>query len=324
VNSGADGFYRVAYSPELRAGLWERLSSLSGEERYAAISDAWADVLKGRSDAADYLQLVARLGRESEVDVWQRILAGLGELDRIAPPGVRPALQAFVRDLVADRVDAMGWKPVGGEDDRTRKLRGTLIAALGNLGDDPETQEKARLVFGESRSAEGVVDAEVANAALSVVAANGDYDDFERFLSISDASEDPQEVVKYLRAATSIPDQAATEKLFQMILEGDIRRQDIVWVVALMLGHRETGPRAWELMKENWDAMLERIPPATGRRILELLPNRSEPEIAADIESWLADHPIKGGEMFAKQQIELMKVRVGLREREAGRLGDAL
>ncbi|MGB5186828.1 MAG: M1 family metallopeptidase, partial [Acidimicrobiia bacterium] len=219
VNAGADGFYRVAYSPELRAGLRERLSTLSGEERYAAISDAWADVLKGGSDAADYLKLVAGLSREPEVDVWQRILAGLGELDRIAPPDVRPALQAFVRNLVADKADAMGWKPAGGEDDRSRKLRGTLIAALGNLGDDPDTQAKARLVFEESRTAEGLVDAEVANAALSVVAANGGYDDFERFLEISNGSEVPQEVVKYIRAAASVPDRAAAEALFQMVLD---------------------------------------------------------------------------------------------------------
>ena len=40
--------------------------------------------------------------------------------------------------------------------------------------------------------------------------------------------------------------------------------------------------------------------------------------------AWLADHPIKGGEKYADQQIELLKVRVGLREREATRLGDGL
>jgi puromycin-sensitive aminopeptidase len=324
VNAGADGFYRAAYSPELRADVRNRLSALGAGERYAVISDAWADVLKGGSTAADYLQLVAGLGKESEVDVWQRILAGLGELDRVAPPDVRPTLQAFVRNLVADKVDAMGWIPVGGEDDRSRKLRGTLIAAIGNLGDDKETQQEARVVLEESQSAVGLVDAEVANAALSVVASNGGYEDFERFLEISNESEVPQEVVKYLRAAASVPDQAAAEKLFQMVLDGDIRRQDTFWLVAIMLGHRENGPRVWELMKENWDAMLGRIPPATGRRIIELIPNRSEPEIAADIEAWLADHPIKGGELFAQQQVELLKVRVGLREREANRLGEAL
>ncbi len=324
VNAGGDGFYRVAYSPELRTGIRSRLPSLTGEERYATVSDAWADVLKGGADAADYLTLVGELGGESEVDVWQRILGGLGELDRVASPDVRPALQEFVRDLVSAKADEMGWTPAEVEDDRSRKLRGVLLAALGNLGDDPVTQRRARLVHEEARSGEGTVDAEVADAALSIVAANGDIDDFERFLAISGESETPQEVVKYLRAAAMVPGRAGSEKLFQMVLDGDIRRQDSFWVIAIMLGHRENGPRVWELIKENWDDLFDQIPPTTGRRILDLLPNRSEPETAKDIEAWLADHPIKGGERYADQQIELMKVRVGLREREATRLRDAL
>ena len=277
-------------------------------------------MLKGGTDAADYLTLVGGLGDEGEVDVWQRILGGLGELDRVASSDARPALQGFVRDLVSDKVGEMGWTPVEGEGDRSRKLRGTLIAALGNLGDDRSTQDRARLVHEDARSGNGAVDAEVADAALSIVAANGDIDDFERFLTISDESETPQEVVKYLRAAAIVPDRAASEKLFQMVLDGDIRRQDSFWIIAIMFGHRENGPRVWELMKENWDDLLEQIPPATGRRILDLMPNRSEPEIAEDIEAWLAEHPIRGGEKYADQQIELLKVRVGLRERETTRL----
>ena len=324
VNAGGDGFYRVAYSPELRARIQGRLSSLSGEERYATVSDAWADVLKGGADAADYLTLVDELGDEAEVDVWLRILGGLGELDRVASRDVRPALQEFVRDLVSDKVDEMDWTPLEGEDDRSRKLRGTLIAALGNLGDDQETQRRARVVHEEVRLGESDADAEVADAVLSIVASNGDIEDFERFLTVSEESETPQEVVKYLRAAAIVPDRAGAEKLFQMVLDGDVRRQDAFWVIAIMLGTRENGPRVWELMKENWDDLLEQMPPATGRRILDLLPNRSEPEIAADIEAWLAEHPILGGEKYAEQQIELLKVRVGLRERESTRLGNAL
>ena len=324
VNAGGDGFYRVAYAPELRTGIRNRLPSLTGEERYATVSDAWADVLKGGADAADYLSLVGELADEPEVDVWQRILGGLGELDRVASSDVRPALQEFVRDLVSDKADEMGWSPVEGEDDRSRKLRGALIAARGNLGDDQPTQRQARLIHEDARSGEGAIDAEVADAALSIVAANGDIDDFDRFLAISEESETPQEVVKYLRAAAIVPDRAGSEKLFQMVLDGDIRRQDAFWVVAIMLGNRENGQRVWELMKENWNDLLEQMPPATGRRILDLLPNRSEPDVAADIEAWLADHPIRGGEKYADQQIELLKVRVGLREREATRLGDAL
>ena len=110
----------------------------------------------------------------------------------------------------------------------------------------------------------------------------------------------------------------------QMVLDGDVRRQDSFWVVATMFGHRENGPRIWELMKENWDDLLGQMPPSTGRRILDPLPRRSEPDVAKDIEAWLADHAIMGGEKYAEQQLELLKVRVGLRERESTRLGEVL
>ena len=324
VNAGGDGYYRVSYSPELQSGIRERLASLSGEERYNVVSDAWADVLKGGSPAAEYLALVGEFGAETEVDVWQKVLGGLGELDRVASSDVRPALQDFVRNLVGDKADEMGWDPADGEDDRSRKLRGTLITALGNLGNDQEVQRTARRIRDGVQSGQGGIDPEVADAALSVVAANGDIDDFERLLALSNESEIPQEVVKYLKAAAVVPDRVAAERLFRMVLDGDVRRQDSFWVVALMLGSRENGPRVWELMKDNWDALLDQMPPATGRRILDLLPNRSEPVVAADIEAWLTDHPIKGGEKYADQQIELLKVRVGLRERESTRLGTTL
>jgi len=317
VNAGGDGYYRVAYSAALQAGIREHLPSLSGMERYTVVSDAFADVLKGGTAPADYLVLAGAFEAETEVDVWQRILIGLGELDRVVTPEARLRLQAFVRDLVAPAVEAVGWKPADGEDDRTRKLRGTLIAALGNLGDDGETQRWARRVREEVHAGAPGIDPEVADAALSIVASNGGMADFERFLRLSDTASTPQEVVKFLRAAAMVPDPGAAERLFRMVLDGDVRRQDAFWVVALMLGNRENGPLVWKMMKEHWDALLETMPPATGRRILDLLPYRSEPDVAVDIEAWLADHPIRGGEKYADQQIELMKVRVALRERAA-------
>ncbi|MFV2000904.1 MAG: hypothetical protein ACC654_11125, partial [Acidimicrobiia bacterium] len=51
---------------------------------------------------------------------------------------------------------------------------------------------------------------------------------------------------------------------------------------------------------------------------------RSEPDVAESIVNWFQDHTIAGGEAFTSQQLELLAVRVGLREREGGNLGEAL
>jgi hypothetical protein len=187
------------------------------------------------------------------------------------------------------------------------------------------TQEKAREVHAAAVAAPGAVDAEIADAALRVVAANGDDTDFEAFVAASGAAIDPQEVENYLRAAAAVPGVGTTERLFRMVLDGDVRSQDSFWVLAAMLGHPENGPRTWELMKENWDEMHGAIPPGPSQsRILSFLPNRSEPTVATDIESWLRSHPIEGGALYVEQQIELMNVQVALRTRVAPGLGDPL
>ena len=324
VNAGGNGFYRVQYSPELRDSVRDRLDTLEAAERYNLVSDLWADVLKGGSEAGDFLDLVGRLGDEREVDVWEAALAGLGELDRVVSSNIRPDLQRFSSNLVSGKADEMGWAPAAGEDDRTRRLRGLLIRARGNLANDQPTQEAARLMLNEVRENPAGVDSEIADAALFVTAANGDIDDFDRFIDISNTSQNPQEIVKNLRAAATVPGSDAAKRLFDLVLDGDVRSQDAFWVLAVMLGDRENGPYVWELMKERWDEMMEALPPTTGRRILDRIPFRSEPDVAADIEAWLTDHQIQGGDMYGPQQIELMKVRVGLRQREQDRLGDAL
>jgi puromycin-sensitive aminopeptidase len=320
VNAGGEGFFRVAYDDAMFAGLIDRLPSLDPIERYAVISDAFASVVKGDVDAASYLSLVSRLSDEDEVDVWAIALSGVAELDRIASSDDRPAMQAYVRQLVSDKANELGWSVGEAESDRHRQMRGLLLRTLGNLGQDRPTIETASSVYG----ADGDVDAEIADAALMIVAANDDGSRFDEFIERSRSATNPQQTVKYLRAATQIASPDTARRLFHMVLEGEVRTQDSFWVLALLLGHRDNGPMIWGLIEDHWDKVMEVVPPVTKRRILDLLPNRSEPDVAAAIEAWFEDHSIPGGDMATKQQLELLRANVSLREREATRLGNAL
>ncbi len=320
VNAGGEGFYRVAYDDDLWRSVLDGLTDLEPIERYAVVSDSVANLLRGDVTGADYLALVAMLHEENDRDVWSIALTGVGELDRVVCTDDRPALQRYVVDLVAPRAGELGWKPREGETDRTRSMRTLLLKALGNLGDDADTIATARSVYG----AAGDVDAEIADAALSIVAAHGDGATFDELIERSRSAPTPQLEVKYLRAATQIPDPGSAERLFRRVLEGEVRSQDSYWVLALLLGHRENGPLVWRLVTENWEATLDSMPPQNGRRMLDLIYYRSEPDVAAAIEDWFASHSIRGGETYTKQQLELLRVRVGLRAREENIVGRAL
>jgi puromycin-sensitive aminopeptidase len=324
VNAGGDGFYRVRYVGRPFDDIADALPGLEPAERYGFVSDVWAGALAGTSTAAEFLGLIGSRQSESEPAVWSLMLSGIGELDRIAELPDRERLQQFTRDLVGPAAAELGWEPAPDDDDRRRRLRGFLIRALGTLGADTVTQERARVVREQTATGSNLIDAEVGEAALSVVAANGTIADFDAFMGASRSSTNPQDVVRFLRAAVAVPEDEAAARLFDLVLDGTIRSQDSFWVLALMLGRRDTGVGVWALMKARWDEMLSVVPPTNGRHIIDYIPHRSEPEVAADIEAWLADHPIRGGERFAQQQVELLRVRVGLREREAARLGATL
>lgn len=320
VNAGGEGFFRTTYSDELLDGVIERLPELDPIERYATVSDAFASVLKGDVAASDYLSLIARLSDEDEVDVWSIALSGLGQLDRVVSSDDRPAMQAFTRSLISSKANELGWEPDADDSERRRQMRGLLLRTLGNLGADQETIATAKTVF----EAGEAPDAEIAEAALMITAANSDVERFDELITKSNNATSPQQKVKYLRAATQIADPEAAKKLFDMCMDGSVRTQDTFWVLALMLGHRENGVLVWDLVEKNWDQVKAVIPPVTHRRLLDLIQFRSEPEVADRIQRWFDTHELHGGELAIKQQMELLRAHVGLRERESSRLGDAL
>ena len=281
-------------------------------------------MLSGDKAAAEFIELVGALDGEDEPDVWGIAISGLAELGRVISSDDRPALQARVRQMVGAQAAEMGWDPKPGESDLTRRLRGLLLRTLGNLGDDTETQQAARDVFDQATSDRDAVDADVADAVIGIVAANGGSDDFDQFLGLRDAATSPQDEVRYLRAAAAVPERETATRLVEMVLAGEIRSQDANWLLARLIGHRDTGPTVWELVKSNWDGILNAMPPQNRRRMLDLIQYRSEPGIAADIQQWLTENPIGGADKYTEQQLERLRVRVGLREREGERLADVL
>ncbi len=324
LNVGGDGFYRVNYPEPLLRALAAGLDNLQAPERYTVLADTWANVLAGATEAKDFLNLVGELDSEAEPDVWAAAISGLGELSRVVSSDDRPNLEKLVRDLVSPRVDELGWETSPDDRYQTRRLRALLLRTAGILGDDAAVQATARDVLDSLATDPGAVDGDVADAAVAVVAASGGAPEFDRMLQLRREAASPQDEVRYLRAAAAVPDKETALRLIDMILSGEIRSQDATWLVARLIGHRDTGRAVWERVKGDWEALLAAMPASHKWRMLDWIMYRSEPDIAVDIERWLRDHPIPGAEQITAQQLERLRVRVGLREREAPRLSRAL
>ncbi len=317
LNDGGQGYFRTRYQDDLMSVVTAGVADLVDHERYVVVADTWAGVLAGDVPAERYLDLVAGLGDETDPTVWGAILTGLDELHRVVTPTVRPALERFVSSLAGPAFARIGWQPGAGEDDLQRQLRGNLLVALGTLGADEVIRAEARSLFDRIESGKRDIDSEVANAAIRIVAAAGDGSVHDRLTAAFQAATSPQEEDRYLVAIAAVPDAAAAVETIDMVVDGRIRSQNAGATVARLVGHRTVGPAAWAEVTRRWDEVIDRLPKLTARTAISFIHLRSEPEVAGEIATWLAAHPLPGAETYTAQQLERLDVRIGLRNRAA-------
>ena len=325
ANAGGHGFYRSRYEEPLLEALVGRLHLLDPVERFVLVDDAWTFVESGRSGVSRFVSLASAFGDEREQAVWGALLGAIGAIGHhLVTDGARRRYEGWVAGLLAPLADRLGWAPADEETDLERRLRGRVIDALGRLANLPEVVEQARSVY-EQRLADATsVDPEVAGAVISVCAAHGDADTYERFLDRYRTVRNPQESLKHLRALASFDDENAVDRTFGLITDRTVRSQDTSWVLARMLANRVTGPYAWSKFKDRWHGILEIAPPMTQSRMADGFPALSHPEVAADVAAFLAENPLPHAAKAVEQKLERLSALVKMRERETGALAEVL
>ena len=315
VANAGSGFYRTRYSEDLFASLLSHLAALDDLERYQLVADTWSLVKSGQLPSSSFLDLVGAYGEETEQQIWSIITGGLGAIDHhVVTDEARPAFQAFVSKLVGPALDRLGWDPADGESDLTRRLRGDLIAVMGNIAEDRTVLDRASSSVSLLLD-DGDVDPEVAMASLAVYARHGGDAEYDRLWAAYKAASLPLDQVRYLGAVAGVPESDLVERTMQKILDEDIRTQDGFWVFGRLLSGKG-GPSAWSFARSNWTALLAKMPGMTKRRVVEGIPALSKPEVAADVKAFFAETPFPEAASALEQNLENLDANVKLRERE--------
>jgi puromycin-sensitive aminopeptidase len=318
ANTEGTGFYRVHYAPALRDALLAHTpQSLSPIERYGLVDDTWAQVLAGESSAGAFLALLRTFPDETDLSVWQRIVTGLRALDRLVEGDAREALRSVVRELVAPGFYRLGLTPAPDESDRVRALRGVLLEALGVLGAAAEGLRIARDLHDAETRTPRSVDPSLGAAAVSVLAATGDADDFEDFVARFHAAATPQEELRFLTALADFPDPALFDRTLAMSLTGEVRTQNAPYLLRRALTNRDNGHRAWHFVTREWDAIEQRFPANSIVRMLEGIRSLDHPDTAQDVFGFFLSHEVPQGDKTLAQHLERLEVNLALHAREA-------
>jgi hypothetical protein len=185
---------------------------------------------------------------------------------------------------------------------------------MGNLASDTDTIERSRSIVTGLLAGE-TVDPEVATSALAVYARHGGPEEYETLWDVYQESTTPLDQVRYLRTVAGVVTRPEAMSTLDKIVDGDIRTQDGFWVFARLLSGK-AGPDIWASARTRWDEVLAAMPGLTRNRVVEGLPALSQPEVATDVKSFFAEHPLPEASRALEQKLELLEANVKLRERE--------
>ena len=318
VNSGASGFYRDNPAADaLAAVAASGPGDRTAEERHGLVDDAWAATLAGALDAPGFLDFVLRgFTGERDLTVWQAIAGPLAHLRSLLDG---EAAQRFGEFVVAASDTALADvgldpPPVGGEDERTGGLRATLVRLRGATADHAPTIAACRERLDHP-------DTTLAAAALGVVAAHGQADDFTRIRQRFETASDPQTEQRHLAALADFPDAELVRTILQGTLDGSVRTQDGPYLIRRALANRNCGPQAWDFLAEHWDRLLAIFPTNYSlARMLEGVTALDQAELAAQVHDFMAAHPLPQGARQVAQHLERLDINVAVRARESQRL----
>jgi puromycin-sensitive aminopeptidase len=321
ANAAATGFLRIAYTPEQLDRLADvAIDELSPIERYALLDDAYAALLADRTSSMAFLNLIEAMSGESDRSVWQRLIAGLRQLDRLVDGEARERLQDIAHDVLAPPLANLGLAPRDDDDALTRQLRGDLVRALGTVANDPEIQEESKRTVATGQRDPELVDAALMAASVYVVASVGDETDFNDFVDAWKVAPTPQEEIRYLYALADFGSTKLAARVHELILDSQIRPQNAPFVLARGLVNRHIGQFTWDFIARHWDGLNDLFATSSIVRMLAGITALDRPEQAAATAAFFAEHPVTTGALTLAQLLEKQRVQVALRQREANRL----
>jgi puromycin-sensitive aminopeptidase len=324
VNAGGHGFYRVGYTADLLARLTSHLPALRPIERFGLVGDLFALAQAGACPAREFLAVTARFRDETDRNVWTALTGALAYLHRVLDAEDRADLAGFVRDRVGPAAARLGWTPRPGESELTRQLRGDLLRVLGVLGDEAETQARAREAYTRYRTDEASVDPNVLAATIAILARSGGEAEYGEFLERYRRARNPQEEQRYLFALAGFRPPALVRQTLDRCLGGEVRTQDAPYLVRAVLASVHGRGLAWEFVRTHWREMARLYPPSAYRRMWEGVTALVSLDWEREVLAFFPEHGIVLGGKTLDQYLEQLRVAVAFREREAAELGEYL
>jgi puromycin-sensitive aminopeptidase len=328
VNSEQTGFYRVNYSPE----DWSRLRpaiqglALPPSDRLGIQNDAYALSKAGFLPVTEFLSLAEAYAGETDATVWADLAANLRALDSLlAPEPDHDRYQAYARRIFQPVSRKVGWVARPGEGHLDSLLRSTVLAELGNYGDEDALSE-AQARFAGYVDEPGSVHPDIRNVVLGLAAKQGDRSTYDTMWELQKDAVLEEERLRLLRSLTRFEQPELLEETLRRSISPEVRVQNTVGMVVAVASNSRGRDLAWEFLKANWPELDRRYGEGgfALMRLVALTERFTTHQKLEDVQRFFADNPAPAAERTVRQSLETIRLNIAWLDQNRQALADWL
>jgi alanyl aminopeptidase len=228
----------------------------------AFFSDAFAAAQAGATGFPRVFELATALSADQDRHVIETLIPAIAFVENqgFVPEEALPKYAAWVRATFGGRARSLGFAEKKGEPEDSRILRPKLLALVGDEGRDPHLRSEARQVADAWLADHRSTSPELASAALSLAAIDGDAAFYEKLHAAAKIEKDRVERQRILGAMGDVRAPRLVEEGFQIFMSDEFDPRESI---ALVWGPSHgplTREAALQFVQQNFDPIVRRMP----------------------------------------------------------------
>ncbi|GES62400.1 aminopeptidase 2 [Aspergillus terreus] len=324
LNADHSAIYRTSYTPDRlsKLGNAAKQGLLTVEDRAGMIADAGALAASGYQSTSGLLSLLQGFDGESEFIVWNEMLTRIGTMRAawlFEDAQVKDALKAFQRALVSSKAHELGWEFSENDGHILQQFKALMFGSAG-MAEDPVVVKAAQEMFARFAAGDATaIHPNIRGSVYSIVLKNGGAKEYDVVLDRFRNAPTSDEKTTALRCLGAAEDPALIQRTLDLASGDEVKNQDIYMPLGGLRGHTAGIDARWTWMKNNWDALYQRLPPGLGMlgTVVQLSTASfcTEAQLR-DVETFFASKDTKGFDRAVEQSLDAIRAKINWVKRD--------
>jgi len=316
-------YYRVRYD----GALLRKIAAPKGPaETVALIGDTSALAHNGTISLSQALRTLQPHAESRNRHVAQSLMTMLGDIRPAVPEGLRASEAGWIRSLFGRQAHSLGLSPRPDESEDARQLRPALVRFVVDAGDDRKLGAQAVVLVKRWLQDRSAIDGSMVQTVLESAARHGDRELFELLRAELRKTQDRRERRTLFTALGSFQDTALTEAALDLLLSPELDVRESVRIAWKLSEDPQRGHLAYQFMKRNFDALVERLPRDAAAHFPEWGDKLCDDASRSDMEAFFRERigRYTGGPRILAQTAETIRLCAAFKSAQQGSLADFL